>query len=98
MASHRLAELAVADLQGIFAYPIENFVIERAERYKNNLVLCIEGVAADPRLGRPVVGRTRVFYRYNCQKHIVYFSKETDGLLVVRVLHRAMEFKRHLPK
>lgn len=97
MAKARLAEEADSDLDGIFRYSIETFGLAQAERYKQALGACLARLAQDPRLGRPVEGRTRTFFQYRCQRHVIFYVKDGDGIFVVRVLHTAMDFVRHLP-
>ena len=98
MADYRLAPRAAIDLEAILEYSIENFGLSRAEQYRSELAECLRQVAADPRLGRTFGARRRVFYRYNCRRHAIFFTIEPDAIFVVRVLHASMDFKRHLPK
>jgi toxin ParE1/3/4 len=97
MADYRLTQQAANDLEEVFDYSIEQFGVLRAERYKVELGRCLDRIARDPRLGRPVGGRTRQFFRYECLRHVVFFTPMPTEILVVRILHGAMDPERHLP-
>jgi toxin ParE1/3/4 len=98
MADYELSVAAAADLEDVFVYTIQTFGIAQAERYRSTLETALQRVANDPRLGRPVEGRTQVFRQYNCESHGIFYVIEGDAIFVVRILHLAMDFTRHLPK
>lgn len=98
MAKFRLSEQAIDDLEDIFVYTIESFGLSQAEKYKAELEAGLQRVTDDPRLGRAWVGRTRTFHQYSCGQHAIFFAKDSTGILVVRILHLARDFARHLPK
>ena len=98
MAKVRLSEKAADDLEAIFVYTIETFGLTQAERYKTALDAGFQRLGNDPRLGKPIIGRTRTFYHYTCERHAIFYAKEDGGIFIVRVLHVAMDFLRHLPE
>jgi toxin ParE1/3/4 len=97
MAEVQFSELAIADFEEIFVYTIETFGELQAKRYKSLLENGCERLAADPRLGRALKGQAQTYYHYLCESHFIFYTKQSDGILVVRVLHAAMDFLRHLP-
>ena len=97
MARYSLSREAEADLDDIFRYSIETFGLTRAERYYLALEECLQRVAETPALGRAVAGRSRTFFQYNCMRHAIFYAIADEGVFVVRVLHLAMDLKRHLP-
>ena len=92
------SEQAIADLEEIFGYTIETFGEAQAEKYKATLETGFHRIAGDPRLGRSIAGRTRTFSYYVCDRHTILYSREDGGIFVVRILHVAMDFFRHLPE
>jgi len=96
VAKYSLSREAEADLDDIFRYSIETFGLKRAERYYLALEECLQRVAETPSMGRPVVGRSRTFFQYNCERHGIFYVTADDGVFVVRVLHLTMDLKRHL--
>ncbi len=97
MSDYRLTQRAAMDLEELFEYSIERFGLTRTERYKAELGRCLDRIAFDPRIGWPVGGRTRPFFRYECLRHVVFFTLMPNGVLVIRILHGAMAPERHLP-
>jgi toxin ParE1/3/4 len=98
MGKYRLSEQAVDDLEDIFVYTIDTFGLSQAEKYKTELETGLKRVAKDPRLGRAWSGRTQTFFQYNCGQHAIFFAKQPGGIFVVRILHLARDFARHLPE
>ena len=87
------------DLEGVFIYSIENFGEAVAQAYRQDLEASFARIGDDPRIGRPLAGRTRTFFRLNCREHAIFFERSNDGdVIIVRVLYAAMDFKRHLPR
>jgi toxin ParE1/3/4 len=97
VAEYSLSNQAADDLDQIFRYTIETFGLAQAERYYRTLVECLERAARQPRRGRAIAGRGRVFYQHNCRRHGIFYSIGDRGIFVARVLHLAMEFRKHLP-
>jgi len=95
---YSLSREAEADLDDIFRYSIETFGLKQAERYYLALEECLQRVAEASALGRMVVGRSRTFFQYNCQRHGIFYITADDGVFVVRVLHLTMDLNRHLPE
>ena len=50
-AAYALRELALADLEGIWVYTVEQWGVEQAERYLKSLFACFEDLAENPQLG-----------------------------------------------
>jgi|LNFM01.1.fsa_nt_gb toxin ParE1/3/4 len=99
MAEVRLSRRAAIDLEGLYIYSIENFGEAVTQAYRQDLEASFARLGDDPRIGRPLAGRTRTFFRLNCREHAIFFERTDEGdVIVVRVLHAAMDFKRHLPR
>lgn len=87
------------DLEGMHIYSIENFGETVAEVYRQDIEACLARIDRDPRVGRPVAGRTRTFFRLNCREHAIFFEHTDDGdVIIVRILHAVRDFTRHLPR
>jgi toxin ParE1/3/4 len=95
---YSLSRAAAADLNDIFLYTIKTFGLRQAERYYLAIQLALRRIADTPDLGRTIAGRTRTFRQFNCQRHGNFYTVGTDGVFIVRVLHLAMDFKKHLPQ
>ncbi|MEO5713839.1 MAG: type II toxin-antitoxin system RelE/ParE family toxin [Luteolibacter sp.] len=92
-----LTEAALADLKAIRDYTLENWGADQEERYLDSLWAKFEIILAD--LGRY---RIRQDLFPDCRitvegSHVILFRAGEKNLEIVRILHRAMDFKRHLP-
>jgi len=88
---------AVADIQSIRAYTLENWGGPQERRYLDSMWGKFEELLADPQRWR---SRDDLFP--GCQiaaqeKHVILFRIEGNVLQIVRVLHGAMDYPRHIP-
>lgn len=94
-ASWRLRPLAEADLESIWVYSLERWSLEQADSYFRTLMDAIKGLASGTKVGRPVDVRQGTL-RYAVGSHVIYYSQDEGGIVVVRVLHRRMDVSRHV--
>ena len=92
-----LTRAALEDLRSIRAYTLENWGTAQEQKYPDQLWSRFEFLSADP---TPFRFRQDLFP--GCQiaaegKHVILFRVDHAVLQIVRVLHSAMDFKRHLP-
>lgn len=89
---------AVADLQTIRNYTLENWGEEQEAAYLDALWSKFELVLSDPQ---------RFRFRHDlfpdCQiasqgKHVILFRIRGETLQIVRILHGAMDLPRHIPR
>lgn len=83
------------DLEAIAEYTIERFEIEQARVYRDELKMCFEELADNPKLGRPAEQFGPGLRRFEHRSHIVFYQPGDAGVLVVRVLHYRMDATRH---
>ena len=92
-----LTEAALDDLRSIRIYTLETWGVEQEGRYLRKLWSRIESLRADPfryRLRDELFPGCRIAAE---GRHVVLFRTGENTLEIVRVLHSAMDFKRHLP-
>jgi toxin ParE1/3/4 len=95
MVDYRLSQKAAADLDAVAEFTIQKFGIDQARRYRDSLKNCFERLADNPELGRRAEQLARGLKRFEHQSHIVFYTSDADGLLIVRVLHSRMDVFRH---
>jgi len=91
-------QAAVADLQSIRNYTLETWGPDQERIYLDSMWNRFEEILADPEKWRR---REDLFP--GCQiaaqgKHVILFRIEGKVIQVVRILHSAMDFKRHVSK
>ena len=74
-------------LAGIADYTIEAFDIEQARRYRDDLEACFRNLAENPQLGRSAEALAPGLRRLKHRAHAVFYAEDTDGVLIVRILH-----------
>jgi len=96
MGEYYLSNKATHDLEEIFIFSYTRFGAARAEAYLTALEECFISLAHNPVLGKDV-GYIREGYRkYQHVSHAVYYTQQDSSVLIVRVLHAAMQQNNHL--
>jgi len=91
-----LTHAALSDLQSVRAYTLETWGEDQEEKYLNEMWDRFAEILADPTRWR---SRDDLFP--GCQlapqgKHVILFRVKGKVLQIVRVLHSAMDFQRHI--
>jgi toxin ParE1/3/4 len=97
MADYQLSVAAQNDLVEITKYTALNFGTRQAIKYTDQIYDAARLIAESPRLGRlfPTTQRPTL-RRYNVGSHSLFYQPEDQGVLIVRLLHQAMDFDQHL--
>ena len=92
----RLSKRAVADLQEIRAYTIDNWGREQWLIYYRRIVAAFERIAAKPEIGKDRSLFASGMRSIDCEKHIIFYRqlKATGGKpVVLHIVHQS----RNLP-
>jgi len=95
MPEYRLSKLADADVADIAAYTIERFGVRQARLYCDRLESCFQALAENPKLGRCLDQIAPVVRRFDHQSHVMYYRANSNGVLIIRVLHERMDPLQH---
>jgi toxin ParE1/3/4 len=96
MKRFALSPRALADIEEIWDYTVEQWNVGQAEVYLRKIKAAVEAVADDPRLGRPCDEVRAGYRKYPAGSHILFYRPTPDGIDIVRILHQRMDFERHL--
>ena len=97
MAKYRLSQDAARDSASITSYTADRYGDIQSLRYSAQIENAADLVADFPSLGRPYTTKGgRVFQRYNIGRHVLFYQVADEGILIVRILHQAMDFDRYL--
>ena len=96
MAVYKLSGKASVDVEDIYKYTIVNFGIEQARTYLHGLDDCFKALAENPLEGRAADELALELGRYEYQSHVVFYREMEQYTLIVRVLHKSMDFARHV--
>ena len=95
MAAFRFSPLAETDLVDIATYTLQTWGEEQTIRYIDDLQACCQTLADNPELGHACDDVGARLRRFETGRHVVFYRKEAEGILVSRILHRRMLPERH---
>lgn len=90
MAAFRFSRRGESDLLSIGMYTLRTWGYDQVVRYMNDLEACCQTRVDSPDLGRTCDHVRPGLRRIESGKHLVFYRKETGGILVVRILHQSM--------
>ncbi|MCI0466330.1 MAG: type II toxin-antitoxin system RelE/ParE family toxin [Beijerinckiaceae bacterium] len=91
-----LSPRAQSDLDEIWDYTAKNWGTEQAALYLRQLETAIKSVAKAPGLGRSCDDIRMGYRKYPAGSHVIFFRLTGAGIEVIRILHRHMDFDRHV--
>lgn len=94
----KLSKKALADIEGIWLYSVENWSVEQADKYYNSIFDEIEFLTENPLSGKDY-GHIRKNYRCSrVQSHLIFYRITTnkEEVEIIRVLHQRMDIENIL--
>jgi len=97
MASYDLSKKATEDLYNVWNYTYETWSEVQADRYYTILVNAFSVIASGPdAIGQSFDEILDDLRSYHVRKHMIFYTMQGNGrILIVRILHEKMDFKRH---
>jgi toxin ParE1/3/4 len=83
---------AEKDLDEIQIYTIRNFGLRQSRDYKRKLLIAVENICEFPYSGRKLGSILSNIYRYEVEKHVIFYKVTGDNIRIIRILHRATDF------
>jgi toxin ParE1/3/4 len=96
MTSFVLSPRAQADIEEIWDYTAERWGLDRAEHYIRDIERAIRVVADETARGRACDDIRRGYHKFSVGSHVLFYRSAGDQVEIVRILHRRMDFPRHL--
>ncbi|MHB1512236.1 MAG: type II toxin-antitoxin system RelE/ParE family toxin [Acidiferrobacter sp.] len=94
----KLSEAAARDIEDILERSIEEFGVRQAETYYIALSRCLELLAANPEMGSAAEDIRPGYRRFPHERHVIFYTVGSDGLLVVRILHQRMDMAKNFAR
>ena len=89
------APAAAEDIDRIWDYTAENWGVDQADKYVDDIKDVCGSLADGKKKGRKVHARSG-YFKYAVGRHYVFFRRQTAEIEVIRILHQSMDMKRHL--
>ena len=86
---------AKSDLDEIWDYTADKWDLEQAETYMRRLWADLIAIAARPTLGRECPEVRQGYREYPSGSHVLFYRSAADGIEVVRILHKRMDYESH---
>ena len=88
MASYRLSDRALKDLDRLYEHGILSFGLSLADEFYDGLIARFQAIADQPSL-YPAIDDIREGYRRSvCGAHSIYFRIDSEGVEILRILGR----------
>jgi toxin ParE1/3/4 len=84
------------DLVNIYEYSYQEFGDARADQYIRDLDAAFHKLADEPSLGSDYSHVRPGLMAYRVVSHVVFFRPSVYGITILRVLHKSMDYGRHL--
>ena len=88
--------LAEDDLINIWCYSCEQWGVDQADLYLDQLNEGINGLAENPKIGMAIDHIRQGYRRYHVQHHMIYYRIRSDRIEIIRVLLESMDTDIHL--
>jgi toxin ParE1/3/4 len=92
----QLRPQAEKDLERIYDYSLQEFGGDRADQYIRDLDAVFHKLADDPSLAKNCTFVRSDLFAYRVISHVIFFKLTANGITIVRVLHKSMDYGRHL--
>ena len=92
----RKSHKAEIDLEDIWLYSFQQWGIEQAHRYHDELVEGMESLRLQPEIGKHT-RHSGIDYRYiQVAKHVIFYRLQGNTIRIIRVLHERMDAPQHI--
>jgi toxin ParE1/3/4 len=84
------------EIEEIWEYSADQFGLDRADLYLRDIQRPAMTVAEDPRRGLACDKIRSGYRKFSVGSHILFFKASASRVVIVRILHRRMDFGRHI--
>jgi toxin ParE1/3/4 len=93
---YKLYPKAVADLESIYLYSVQEFGQQKADNYIFDIENTFQRLAKDPLIARSCSYIRKDLRVFHVASHSVFFKIADSGIVVIRILHKSMNFQKLL--
>jgi len=87
---------AKQDLISIWLYSFENFGLNQADIYLDEIATALNNIASNPEIGVNCDAIRKGYKKYQINEHIVFYKVKNPTIQIVRVLGNDMDYLHHL--
>jgi toxin ParE1/3/4 len=93
---YKLSNKAADDFGAIYEYTFLNFGELQADKYTNDMEVCLNDISEMPFTGRDCSNIKPGIRRYEHQSHVIFYRVRESDIFIVRILHQQMNAMFHL--
>ncbi|MFY7987290.1 MAG: type II toxin-antitoxin system RelE/ParE family toxin [Flavobacterium sp.] len=93
---YRITESAYHDLSDIYFYTLQKWSEDQAIKYFDSIIQEIELLSQAPEKAKRIPQVGQDFFCFKALSHYVFFKKNNDTVEIIRILHKIMDFPKHL--
>ena len=94
--NYQLYPKAIQDIKSIYVYSLNNFGIKTAENCIKKIEEGFEAITNEQNLARKCDYISLKLKAFNIESHVIVFKVIKRQAVIIRVLHKSMDFIRHL--
>lgn len=88
---YKLSEAAASDIEDILDKSLVAFGTLQTEDYYAALKHCLALLGDNPEMGRTAEDIRPGYRRFPHESHVIFYTMDTDGVFIVRILHKHMD-------
>jgi len=94
--NYKITEAAYRDLDDIWFYTFEKWSENQANIYFESIIQEIELMSEKPEKAKQMSKIKFNFFYFRALSHYVFFKYGDDKIEIIRILHKMMDFSKHL--
>ena len=96
MLNFEISKLGLEDLENIWEYTVEQWSIEQANKYYNEIFSEINKICVNIDFGKPIDEIKKGHRRANVKSHMILYKVKGTTIYIDRILHQKMDIEKHL--
>lgn len=98
MNAFRLTKKAVEDLRAIGRYTQKTWGRKQRNQYLTRLDESFQTLSREPEIGLACDHIQKGYRKYHVGRHLVFYRRTDDHILIIRIIHDRMDVESHLPE
>jgi toxin ParE1/3/4 len=96
--NYKISQEANLDIENIWIYTFENWSLEQADRYINQIIDEIEYLAENPKAGKDYSQIRKGYFRSRIKSHFIFYkiNLRLEQIEIIRILHQRMDIESRL--
>lgn len=94
--AYELSKLALADLDSIWQYTAEQWTLEQANKYYQQIFEVIDDICFHPESGKSIEEIKEHHRSKLVKSHMIIYKIERHKIIIDRILHQQMDIENNL--